>query len=239
MPADAAQLLGGAALSRRGHAEDQAFGRAMLEAGWLKAYHPGAAVLHAHDYGPVEFMQRYFDEYRGLREASGHVESLQPLAAAREVRADARWMRAHGWPGAGACAGRHARRSIMAGGGSPPLLVREPSGCRTAFSALSLEGRGAPRPPDPEPSEDPELPRGRDMAALHGPQPYADILRLSRDGAAPLAEPVLGMADRPLHTAGRPPFARGSGHRHDLHAAVAARGDGPHLLRLEVTTRAA
>ena len=32
------------------YAEDQAFARAMLAAGWLKAYHPGAAVLHAHDF---------------------------------------------------------------------------------------------------------------------------------------------------------------------------------------------
>ena len=38
------------------YAEDQAFGRAMLEAGWAKVFHPGAAVFHAHDYGPVEFM---------------------------------------------------------------------------------------------------------------------------------------------------------------------------------------
>ena len=195
------------------YAEDQAFGRAMLEAGWLKAYHPGAAVLHAHDYGPVEFMQRYFDEYRGLREASGHVESLQPLAAAREVRADARWMRAHGWPVRRRV--RWAARSAVHQGGR---RVASALGSRAERlpdrlqRALSLEGRGAPRQPDPEPSEDPELPRGRDMAALHGPQPYADILRLSREGPAPLAEPVLGMADRPLHIATIiPPFARGSG----------------------------
>ncbi len=33
------------------YSEDQAFGRDLLAAGWLKAYHPDAAVLHAHDYG--------------------------------------------------------------------------------------------------------------------------------------------------------------------------------------------
>jgi len=50
------------------------------------------------------------------------------------------------------------------------------------------------------------------VSPTHGPRPYADILRLSREGPAPLAEPVLGMADRPLHIATViPPFARGSG----------------------------
>ena len=54
-----------------GYAEDQAFGADLLAAGWAKVYHPGAAVLHAHDYGPLEFMRRYFDEYRGLRGDDG------------------------------------------------------------------------------------------------------------------------------------------------------------------------
>ena len=58
------------------YAEDQAFARAMLAAGWMKVYHPGAAVEHAHDFGSVEFMRRYFDEYRGLRETLGHVEPI-------------------------------------------------------------------------------------------------------------------------------------------------------------------
>ena len=66
----------------------------MLEAGWVKVFQPAAAVRHAHDYGPVEFMKRFFDEYRGLRESSGHVEPLALRRAAHEVRADARWMRA-------------------------------------------------------------------------------------------------------------------------------------------------
>jgi hypothetical protein len=28
---------------------------------------PRAGLLHAHDYRPITFMRRYFDEYRGLR----------------------------------------------------------------------------------------------------------------------------------------------------------------------------
>ena len=68
------------------YSEDQAFGRALLEAGWRKVYHPGAAVLHAHDYGPIEFMRRYFDEYRGLRETIGHVEGFGVRSSAKIVR---------------------------------------------------------------------------------------------------------------------------------------------------------
>ena len=196
------------------YAEDQAFGRALLEAGWLKAYHPGAAVRHAHDYGPVEFMKRYFDEYRGLREASGHVEPVRPLAAAREVRADARWMRAERWPVRERL--RWTARSALHQGGR---RVASALGSRAerlpdrVQRALSLEGRGAAAAaPAAGPAGDPPLPRGRDVPATHGPRPYGDILRLSRDGPAPLAEAIPGMADRPLHIATIiPPFARGSG----------------------------
>jgi glycosyltransferase involved in cell wall biosynthesis len=82
------------------YAEDQAFGRDMLDAGWTKVYHPGAAVLHAHDYGMVEFMRRYFDEYRGLREATGHKEPFGVRTTAhhvaKQVAADWRYMAERG-----------------------------------------------------------------------------------------------------------------------------------------------
>jgi O-antigen biosynthesis protein len=82
------------------YSEDQAFGADLLRAGWTKVYHPGAAVLHAHDYGTVEFMRRYFDEYRGLRESTGHVEPFGVLATVRHVRhataADRHWMAEQG-----------------------------------------------------------------------------------------------------------------------------------------------
>ena len=61
------------------YAEDQAFARDLLERDWLIAYHPAAAVLHAHDYATTAFMRRYFDEYRGLRETTGHVEAFDPV----------------------------------------------------------------------------------------------------------------------------------------------------------------
>ena len=72
------------------YSEDQAFGRDLLAAGWTKVYSPAAAVLHAHDYATVEFMRRYFDEYRGLREATGHVERFALRGALTQVRADRR-----------------------------------------------------------------------------------------------------------------------------------------------------
>lgn len=79
------------------YAEDQAFGRDMLAAGWLKVFQPRAAVLHAHDYGTLGFMRRHFDEARGLREATGHVETISPRATLGGIRRlvgrDVRWMR--------------------------------------------------------------------------------------------------------------------------------------------------
>src|SRR5205823_1624826 len=87
------------------YAEDQAFGRDALAGGWLKAYQPRAAVLHAHDYGPVGFMRRYFDEYRGLSEVGHQFPPFRARATvrtvARAVRDDRRWLSQQGI-GAGA-----------------------------------------------------------------------------------------------------------------------------------------
>jgi glycosyltransferase involved in cell wall biosynthesis/GT2 family glycosyltransferase len=191
------------------YSEDQAFGRAMLEAGWVKVFHPDAAVRHAHDYRPVEFIRRYFDEYRGLREASGHVEPLNPRAVVREVRGDARWLREQGHPARERA--RWLARSVMhhsgrrAGSALGSRAERLPGWLQRA---VSLEGRSGG---SPAPVSDP-LPRGRLVAAKPGPGPHEDVLRLSREGPAPLDDPVPGMADRPLHVAAIiPPFQRGSG----------------------------
>jgi GT2 family glycosyltransferase/glycosyltransferase involved in cell wall biosynthesis len=186
------------------YSEDQAFGRAMLEAGWVKVYHPRAAVQHAHDYAPVEFMKRYFDEYRGLREASGHTEPLHLAAAAREVRADIRWMRERGMSGPERA--RWAARSVVHQGGrrvASALGSRADALPRAAQKRLSLEGRSA----EPVAAE---LPAGKQVSPRsHG---YEAILRFSRDGAAPLEPPVPGMAERPMHVAVViPHFVRGSG----------------------------
>ena len=198
------------------YSEDQAFGRAMLEAGWVKVFHPGAAVLHAHDYGPVEFARRYFDEYRGLREASGHVEPLAPRRALSDMRADARWTRERGLPA--------PRAAALDGAlGGPPEQQARRLGARLAGAerlpgavqrALSLERRGAAGEQAPAASP---VPRGRSVGATPGPGPHEDVLRLSREGPAPLDEPVPGMAERPLHIAAViPPFMRGSGGHNTL-----------------------
>lgn len=83
------------------YAEDQAFARDAMATGWCKAFVPDAAVLHAHDYPFGQFMRRYFDEYRGLRETIGHVEPIGAQRLARtaraQVRGDLAYMRSSGW----------------------------------------------------------------------------------------------------------------------------------------------
>ena len=215
------------------YSEDQAFGRAMLEAGWVKVFQPAAAVRHAHDYGPVEFMKRYFDEYRGLRESSGHVEPLALRRAAHEVRADARWMRERGWP-----ARRRARwlgRSLVHQGGrraASALGSRAGSLPAPLQRAMSLERRGAAGG---------RARRGRPAArALREP---VRRRRPLRGGAA--ARTRGRRAARPRRAGhGRAPAARGGGDpalharqrrsQHHLHPAGAARGARPHLLGLAV-----
>ena len=197
------------------YSEDQAFGRAMLEAGWLKAYHPGAAVRHAHDYGVVEFMKRYFDEYRGLREASGHVEPLRPDAAARQVLRDMRWMREHDMSPAERA--RWTARSIAHQGGrrvASALGSRAESLPPGVQRRLSLERRGGrAEPSDP-------LPRGRAVGAQ--PSGFEDIARLSREGPAALDAPVAGMSRRPMHVAVViPHFAAGSGGHNTIFTLMA------------------
>jgi glycosyltransferase involved in cell wall biosynthesis len=129
------------------YSEDQAFGADLLAAGWLKVYQPRAGVLHAHDYGALEFMRRYFDEYRGLRESTGHVEPFGGLATARyvcgQVAGDRRWMAERGLP-AGARARwtaravtHHGSRRVFSALGSRAERVPAPLRRR-----LSLEGRG-------------------------------------------------------------------------------------------------
>ena len=187
------------------YSEDQAFGADMLAAGWLKAYAPGAAVLHAHDYGPLEFMRRYFDEYRGLHESTGHVEPFGVGATARHVRnqvaGDRRWMSEQGLP-AGARARWTARAAVHHGGrrvfsalGSRAEQVPPPLRRR-----LSLEGRDdAPASDAPIPdalapgsSLPPPLPSATHVAPKRDHDDYAEVARVWREGVAPLLDPVPG-----------------------------------------------
>jgi glycosyltransferase involved in cell wall biosynthesis len=128
------------------YAEDQLLAAEMIEAGFSKVFHPGAAVYHSHDYGPLTYLRRCFDEWRGLREVYGHVENAAPKRVARrlldETRGDVEFLRDAGTPLSGRLWGgarsalHHTVRMIGAIAGSradrlPPRLR----------SLLSLEGR--------------------------------------------------------------------------------------------------
>jgi glycosyltransferase involved in cell wall biosynthesis len=217
-----------------GYSEDQAFGVDMLAAGWAKVYHPAAAVLHAHDYGVAEFMRRYFDEYRGLRVSTGHVEPFGLLATLayvrRELTGDRRWLAASG---AGSLErARWSGRSLVHHGG------------RRVFSAL---GSRAERLPDPvqrrlslerrvdaggasnassnghvgraDQGEGPApLPAGEHIDQMLRGDTYDIAARVWREGPAPLLEGVPGMADRERLRVALviPPFSRGSGGHNTL-----------------------
>ena len=190
------------------YSEDQAFARDALAAGWQKAYVADAGVLHAHDYPWAEFMRRYFDEYRGLKDTVGHVQPIHPARLARDaagqVGRDLRFMRGAGWSrgrrlGWGLRSARHhAGRAVASGLGSRheriPGVVR---------SRLSLEGRAGPRS-DERPSQQV---RARERV------PFVDVRPHYMAQAAPLAAPSPHDAEKPLlHFAWViPPFRRGSG----------------------------
>ena len=199
------------------YAEDQAFSRAMLDAGWLKVFHPErrraararllAARVHA------ALLRRV----PGLRETIGHVEDMSPRTVAqvtrRQLAGDLRWMRERGWSPsrragwAARSAVHHAGRQVFAGLGS--RSERLPAGVRRR---LSLEGRDTSDTGTPE--SDPALiHRGRAIAAAREEPTWSDVLSLSRTGAAPLLDATPGMSERPcLHIAVViPQFARGSG----------------------------
>ena len=199
------------------YSEDQAFGRAMLAAGWAKVFHPGAAVLHAHDYPPLQFMRRYFDEYRGLRETIGHIESIGARSSARDVRAlvgaDRAWMRAHGyhrgrlarWTARSVV--HHSGRKAFSALGSradriPPPLQRR----------LSLEGTVEATTARARRAVD-EPTRGTPIAASTRPVIWDVVRQYAKAGAAPVLGPFDGQeSDARLHIACViPPFERGSG----------------------------
>jgi glycosyltransferase involved in cell wall biosynthesis len=128
------------------YAEDQLLGREMIEAGFAKAYHPEARVIHSHDYPPGRFLRRYFDEFRSLREVLDHVEVAHPVYTPLTVRGlvghDRRWLERHGVHGRAlvrplaVSARHHALRQAGAIVGTRADRVPRP-----LRRALSLEGR--------------------------------------------------------------------------------------------------
>jgi O-antigen biosynthesis protein len=210
---------------RLAYAEDQAFGRALLDAGWVKVFHPDAAVRHAHDYGPVEFARRYFDEYRGLRETAGHVEPLRPRRVLADVGggvvADRRWMDEQGWRGPRRAA--WTARSLLHHGSrkAAAIAATRPQRLPAALERrLSLEGRATAASSNGhgEPGPSPEAP-SPDLSQAR----YADILRCAKAGPAPLSPRSATAADRDrLHIAfAVPPFRRGSGGHSTIFGLVA------------------
>lgn len=196
------------------YSEDQAFGRALAtHPRWRKAYSPDAAVLHAHDYSPTGFFQRYFDEYRGLKETVGYAEPVRPLAwlrgSARNTLRDARWVReqrAAGWGQVAAtvprAAGHHLGRHVAA------ALGTRAAGLPDALEVrLSLEGRAS---------------RAQDASAAGSialtpqpplPNPYAGVAQAWSSEPEPLTGDGPARADRDcLHVAFVIPWFRiGSG----------------------------
>jgi rhamnosyltransferase len=53
------------------YAEDQALGRDMIKAGFIKVYAPLAAVTHSHSYPPRRYFARMYEEMLGLRLTTG------------------------------------------------------------------------------------------------------------------------------------------------------------------------
>jgi glycosyltransferase involved in cell wall biosynthesis len=135
------------------YAEDQLLGRELIEAGYAKVFHPDARVLHSHDYPPVAFFRRYFDEFRSLREVLGFRQPWGPRQTLRDVRglvgADRRWLRAQGVDGRALVkpllvSGRH-HAGRMAGSIIGTRADRLPRALRRR---LSLEGRETFTPHD-------------------------------------------------------------------------------------------
>lgn len=70
------------------YAEDRVLAIDMLRAGYAKAFVPAAAVVHSHDYTPLQELRRCFDEWRGLREVYGWREPARPSLLARRLRGE-------------------------------------------------------------------------------------------------------------------------------------------------------
>jgi O-antigen biosynthesis protein len=207
------------------YSEDQAFGVDALEAGWWKVYHPRAAVLHAHDYGTVEFMRRYFDEYRGLRESTGHVEPFALASAVGQVRAavaaDRSWMIARGMGSAEVAAWtarasvHHGARSIFSALGSRSASVPPPLRRRLSLERRDGSSGGDARAPETAVSP---LPPTEHVDQMLERDDYDVVARIWKNGATPLLDPVPGMAEKERLRLALviPPFSKGSGGHNTL-----------------------
>jgi rhamnosyltransferase len=81
-------------------AEDQIWAQKIIEAGYKKAYARDAVVVHSHDYGLFERLQRSFDEAFAFRRLFGYVLCTGPWSLVRSwlalTRRDLAYARASG-----------------------------------------------------------------------------------------------------------------------------------------------
>ncbi|HUA75594.1 MAG TPA: glycosyltransferase family 2 protein [Solirubrobacteraceae bacterium] len=137
------------------YAEDRVLALDMLRAGYAKAFVPGAAVIHSHDYRPSQELQRCFDEWRGLLEVYGWREPAGPRGLVRRLRGEMAAVRAAA--DAEGLAGGERRATFVAAGRHHVLRLagallgsradRLPAAARRA---LSLERRASFVPLDLE-----------------------------------------------------------------------------------------
>jgi rhamnosyltransferase len=80
-------LLGAIPYRDVAYAEDQLFGRDVVEAGLIKAYAGRAAVVHSNDLTLAEYRRRLFDETVGLHEIGLEPRAPGPAETAKLLRA--------------------------------------------------------------------------------------------------------------------------------------------------------
>ena len=224
------------------YAEDQLLGREVVEAGLAKVFHPEARVVHSHDYPPLQFFRRYFDEFRSLREVLGHVEALgwrrTPMTIRGLIGHDKRWLRRQGVRGTDlvvplrdlrapplpAPDGRHRRLAL----GPPATAGAQAAVARRPRDVHAVGGRGEPAA-QARARARLEAGRGRRRLdlGLRPPRlpgaPGGDARALRLDRAA--VDDRLGRA-RLAHRLGRP--------HHDLPADPPARAARPQVRDLPV-----
>lgn len=103
------------------YAEDRVLAIDMLRAGYAKAFVPGAAVWHSHDYTATQQVRRCFDEWRGLLEVYDWREPADPRSLARGLRGELAAARRE-LPSLGSRAGRESE-GAAAGPGRAACLA--------------------------------------------------------------------------------------------------------------------
>lgn len=72
-------------------AEDQEWAARALEAGYKKAYIPGAVVYHSHDYPLRDYPKRYFDDFASVYKIFGDTPCPTKRAMIRKILADTKF----------------------------------------------------------------------------------------------------------------------------------------------------